>query len=219
MSQEVVDSFHKLYYDCGSWRGKTTWLGNHVLKCPLDLWVYQEIICTNKPDLIIETGTCFGGTTIFLSNILDLAGIKCNIVSIDICERPGLPRSNRITYLVGSSTKHHVLKKVVGFVRKSEKIMVILDSSHTRSHVIREMRKYGKFVTPGQYMIVEDSNINGRPVKPNYGPGPYEAISDFLNEDDSFVIDRGQEKYLLTFNPNGFLKKVKQTNMLKKSGE
>lgn len=210
--QKIIDDFHKLYYGSGMWRdGKVKWMGTSVLKCPFDLFVYQEILFKNKPDLIIETGTCYGGTTMFLANMLDIMGHSGKIVSIDVTKYSNRPTSPRITYLNGSSTKHHVLKDVRVMAKAADKIMVILDSSHSKSHVLKEMKRYGPLVSCGQYMIVEDTNINGYPVRPGWGPGPTEAVSDFLVGNDEFCIDSSLEKHLITFNPGGFLKKIKKT--------
>jgi cephalosporin hydroxylase len=85
--------------------------------------------------------------------------------------------------------------------------MVILDSDHKRDHVLAEMRAYHDLVTPGSYMIVEDTNVNGHPVWPEHGPGPMEAVELFLRENSSFQIDHRCENHLLTFNPNGFLRR------------
>ena len=40
---------------------------------------------------------------------------------------------------------------------------------------------------------------------PTYGPGPAEAIEDFLSRGDAFVVDTSKERFLLTFNPGGYL--------------
>jgi cephalosporin hydroxylase len=85
--------------------------------------------------------------------------------------------------------------------------MVILDSDHHKDHVLRELEIYSKFVTNGSYIIVEDTNINGHPVRPKFGPGPTEAVKEFLKGSRDFVIDKSREKFFLTFNPNGYLKK------------
>lgn len=66
------------------------------------------------------------------------------------------------------------------------------------------MNVYADFVTEGNYMIVEDTNINGHPVKPDYGPGPMEAVEEYMNENNKFEIDNNKEKFYMTFNPNGF---------------
>ena len=57
-------------------------------------------------------------------------------------------------------------------------------------------------------LIVEDTNINGHPVYEAFGPGPMEAVQDFLKERDDFEVDRSREKFLFSFNPGGWLRKV-----------
>ena len=88
-------------------------------------------------------------------------------------------------------------------------LLVLLDSDHSREHVLDELRAYSPLVTPGSYVIVEDTNLNGHPVWPDFGPGPMEAVDIFLSESDDFVIDTSREKFYLTWNPRGYLKRVK----------
>lgn len=207
----IVDQFHRLYYDSymfnRSW-DNTNWLGARVMKTPLDLWIYQEIIHEQKPDVIIECGTDTGGSALYLANICDLIN-KGKIITIDIEDRKGKPRHPRITYLTGSSTSDEIVAKVKGMVGREGKVLVILDSDHSKGHVLNELRIYSKIVTKGSYLIVEDSNLNGHPVSPDFGPGPMEAIQEFFKENRNFVIDKKREKFYLTFNPNGYLKRVK----------
>ena len=65
------------------------------------------------------------------------------------------------------------------------------------------------FTTRNSYMIVEDSNVNGHPIMSNWGEGPFEAVEEFLRDNDSFEIDKEREKYYMTFNPNGYLRKIR----------
>ena len=85
--------------------------------------------------------------------------------------------------------------------------MVILDSDHSRDHVLRELELYAPLVTPGCYVVVEDTNVNGHPVVPRFGPGPMEAVQEYLATTDAFEVDRSREKLLLTFNPSGYLRR------------
>jgi cephalosporin hydroxylase len=85
--------------------------------------------------------------------------------------------------------------------------MVILDSDHSRDHVLAEMRAYADLVTPGSYLIVEDTIVNGNPVAKWFGPGPMEAVDAFLAEDQRFVIDDSCEKLMFTFNHRGYLRR------------
>ncbi len=119
-----------------------------------------------------------------------------------------MPQHPRITYLVGSSTSPEILEQVKGMIPPSDRVMVILDSDHGRDHVLRELELYSDLVSPGSYMIVEDTNVNGHPVLTSHGPGPTEALEEYLRRDRRFVVDRSREKFFFTFNPGGYLRKV-----------
>jgi cephalosporin hydroxylase len=71
--------------------------------------------------------------------------------------------------------------------------------------VLAELELYGSRVSSGQYLIVEDTNLNGHPVRADFGPGPMEAVQEFLEGHPEFTPDRSREKFLLTYNPSGYL--------------
>jgi cephalosporin hydroxylase len=204
---DPVTAFHELYYDSmdKTWMD-TRWLGVRTLKCPLDLWVYQEILWETRPDLILETGTAHGGSALFLASILSQLG-SGSICTIDVADIPDRPAHPLIRYVTGSSTDPGVLSEVTELAGAAERVMVLLDSDHSAQHVARELAAYSGLVTPGCYLIVEDTNVNGRPVLPDFGPGPGEALETFLATDDRFEVDRTREKLLMTFNPGGFLRR------------
>ncbi len=203
---DIVDEFHKLYYESpDTWRN-TFWLGIPAQKCPLDLWIYQEIIFEVKPDVIIECGTYAGGSALFLASVCDFVK-RGTIITIDVEAREGRPKHKRIRYLLGSSTSKEIVDKVRGFIKARHRVMVVLDSDHSKDYVLNELRIYSKFVTRGSYLIVEDTNINGHPVLPDFGPGPMEAIQEFLSENNNFVADRSRTKFYMSFNPNGWLRR------------
>ena len=209
--QGIVQEFQKLYYNSHLFAksfGDTRWRGVATLKCPLDLWVYQEILNEVKPDWLLETGTCEGGSALFLSDMCDLLG-KGRVVTIDIEHREGRPKHPRLEYWHGSSVDAKFLEKLRSLIRPEEKVIVFLDSDHSKVHVLNELRAYQGLVSKGSYLVVEDTNINGHPVYPEFGPGPMEAVDEFLNENKDFVIDASREKFYMTFNPRGFLKKIR----------
>jgi cephalosporin hydroxylase len=204
----VVRRFHDVYCRTGgrTW-ANTFWRGTPVLKCPFDLWIYQEILFANRPSVIVETGTYRGGSAYFLASMCDLID-RGRIITIDMQEHEGRPEHPRITYLTGLSTGPEILDAVRAAIEPADTVMAILDSDHARRYVLTEMRAYAPLVSVGQYLIVEDTNINAWQEK--FIPGPLEAVNKFMSEDDSFTVDRSREKFFMTFNPAGYLRRVKE---------
>lgn len=209
----IINSFHKLYYSNGArtWNN-TFWLSIPVLKCVSDLWIFQEIIYEKRPDIIIESGTGNGGGTLFLASICDLIN-NGKIISIDLENNnhlDNLPKHNRIKYITGSSISKDTINIVKELVngKHTNNIMVILDSDHHKEHVLNELKIYCQFVTKGNYIIVEDTNLSGHPMPTDF-LGPNEAVEEFLKENKDFTIDTSRHKFYLSFNINGYLKKIK----------
>ena len=87
---------------------------------------------------------------------------------------------------------------------QGKKVLVILDSDHSKKHVLEEINIYGPMVTVGSYMIVQDTNINGHPVYPEFGPGPWEALDEFLSSNRQFQSDKNCERLMFTMHPRGY---------------
>ena len=206
LDQAAVSRAHDVFYASNAWT-QATWLGSQALKNPLDVWVYQEILAETRPDVVIETGTYRGGSAHFLASVCDLLG-SGEVVSIDVEPlREDYPQHPRITYLGGrSSTDPGVLAEVRKRIG-GRRTMIVLDSDHSQAHVDAELEAYAPLVPVGCYLIVEDSNIGQ--IRPDLMPGPLQSIESFLASRSDFVIDRDREKFLLTFNPSGYLRRVR----------
>jgi len=208
---EVVREFQDLYLRRWLEQGADTvnlsWFGHRVLKCPLDLWVYQELLVRTRPDVVIETGTKFGGSALYLAMVLDQIG-HGRVITIDIEVQPVRPEHFRISYINGSSVNTAVVEQVREEVG-GHRAMVVLDSDHHAAHVYDEMIAYSPLVQTGDYLIVEDTIVNGHPSYPDFGPGPMEAVDKFLSENDEFVIDQRCERFLMTLYPRGYLRRRK----------
>ena len=210
--QALVDRFHTFMYDItdeNSFRSFfVSWLGYGMLKWPTDLWNYQEIVVQTKPDVIVETGTHRGGSALFLASICELID-KGEVISIDTDDtyRATQPKHPRLTFLSGSSTDPNIVAEVKRRIAGRTNVFVILDSDHHCNHVLNELRIYSELVPINGYLVVEDTNVNGHPAYPEFGPGPREAVDLFLRENSYFEIDRMQERFYLTQNPCGFLRR------------
>lgn len=205
----IVDQFHLLYYHVSrrTWKD-TFYRGTRAYKCPTDMWVYQELIDDLKPGLVIETGTFRGGSALFIADRLQLAG-RGQVVTIDVDVQPNRPQHPRLTYLTGSSTDPAILAQVRERIDPALPVLVILDSDHSAGHVAAELEAYAPLVTEGSYLVVEDTNVNGHPAAPEHGPGPFEATQEFLARTEEFEVDARCERYFLTQNPQGYLKRVR----------
>ena len=206
LDRKAISRAHDVFYASNAWT-QATWLGTQALKNPLDLWVYQEILFETRPMLIVETGTYRGGSAYYLASLCDLLG-SGEVVSIDIePEREDYPQHPRITYLAGRSSIDPEVLAEVRSRADGRPTLVVLDSDHSQAHVEAELEAYAPLVPVGGYVIVEDSNI-GR-IRKDLLPGPLQAIETFLAGNDEFEVDREREKFLITFNPSGYLKRVR----------
>jgi cephalosporin hydroxylase len=212
--RKVVERFSDLYYSkLDSGRGLHTivlsWMGHELFKCPLDLWIYQELIIRERPDLIVEIGTYKGGSALYLAHMCDAVGAG-TVVSVDIDATHAAirPQHERIRYVLGSSIDPEIFASIKSVAEGKRNVMVILDGDHRCEHVLKELLLYQSLIRPGGYMIVEDTNINGHPTYPEFGPGPWEAVSLFLDTNPPFKVDRTCERFLLTMNPRGYLRRL-----------
>jgi cephalosporin hydroxylase len=187
-----------------------------------EILIVQELIWEIKPDLVIETGIARGGSLIFTASILELIG-KGNIIGIDVDIRKHNreeiekhPMFKRIKMIEGSSIDKKIVKKIFKLAERKKKILVLLDSSHTHSHVLEELKSYSPLVNKGSYVVVfdtvlEDMPKNSFPNRPwDKGDNPKTAVKEFVKKSNRFKIDIDIErKLMITSNPSGFLKCVK----------
>jgi cephalosporin hydroxylase len=210
--------FNNHYYFGNSWVGK--WRGVPVLKCPADLFTYQEILYETRPDIVIECGTANGGTAYFIASVMDMIK-NGKVLSIDITphrhpvteERDIFrPFHERIRYLQGYDD---VDIRTIGYLKKVLKahksVMVILDSDHQKEHVLKQLKIYSELVTKGHYMIVEDTNLGYSVDRKEYkNNSPLDAIKEWIVDHPEFRIDYERERQIVTANPFGYLKKTSE---------
>ncbi len=210
--KDLVERFLEFYYRAGT-APSMSYSGMPILKNPCDIWVIVELFERLRPSVVVETGTHFGGSAIYFADMLRTLGVDSSVITIDINPKWSVdPASRGVTSIVGYSTDKAVFSQVKDKISERQKLrpghtLVLLDSDHSRDNVLQEMRLYGALVSKDSYMIVEDTHVNGHPSFPSHGPGPWEAVDQFLAECQDFVPDRSCERFLLTFNPRGWLKR------------
>lgn len=208
----IANAFFRQYY--GKRIHRTTyWFGVPIQQTPTDMWMIQQIIADLRPDFLIETGTFKGGSALYYASVVQGLGLPTRIITVDIEDQ--LDRApelavfrDRVIPLIGDSVGPDTVRRIADIVG-GRPAVVLLDSLHRKDHVLKELELYAAFVPVGGYMIVFDTDLNGHPVRPEYGPGPMEAVEEFLKTDGRFVSDAARERFLLTMCPKGYLKRIK----------
>ena len=172
------------------YKNSPLWKGSIVDKHAADLVLYATEIFNSKPDWIIETGTCFGGSAIFLADMMRILNGKGKVISIDI-KAMKQPKHEYVIYIDGSCLDPATVAKVKGMI--SGKVMATFDCDHRGRHVLQEMKTYGPLVTPGMCMVVEDMyRLRGKEVTRHW---PYTIVKAFLAESKEFIDDPMWERY------------------------
>ena len=201
------------------------WLGVPAIQFPNDIIILQELIFNQRPKIIIECGIGHGGMLIFYASILKLLNIKnYRVIGIDnfikkknrkIIENH--PLSKHIKLFEVSSIDKNFFKKLknINYIKNNSKL-IILDSNHTKNHVLEELNLYSTLLKKKEYIVVMDTIIEfidkiynkGKAFKK--GNNPYNAVNDFLKKNRNFKVDKFYEnKSYLTVAKKGFLQKLK----------
>jgi len=207
--EEILGSFAKLWFEQIGFFKDSRWLGIRTLQNPMDAWVTQEIVHEVEPDFIVETGTYWGGSALHWSTVLGQVNPAGRIITIDIEDKINRARTRRawerVDFLLGSSTDPEIVAEVSRRVAGG-RVLVILDSLHTADHVYDELVAYAPLVEVGSYVIVQDTGWAD--AFPGESWPAAEGVQRFLEENDAFEVDRTRERFMLTNNAGGYLKRV-----------
>jgi len=182
---------------------KVSWMGVPFHKNVMDAWIYQELIFKIKPDVIVEIGSENGGSTLYFAHLLDCIG-KGKVISVDVSRASYSVKHDRVLEITGHSSTEWVIEKVSELC-KDKIVFINQDGGHSEDQVLRDLTNYSSLISIGSYFIIEDTLLY-----PYAGlkEGPLVAINKFLETNHNFVIDLECERYILTANPSGYLRRI-----------
>jgi len=208
---EAGTAYFQQYYDLGVWK-RQHYRGIRTLKVPTDLWNYQEIFSERRIEWVVETGSAHGGSALYFADLLELNRAPGKVITIDVSHQALQIRQHpRIEFMLASSGSEETATRVAQMLPRSRgALFMILDADHSKAHVLSELRVLSPLLRRGDYLVVEDGCVNGHPVRPEFGPGPLEAVEEFLGaHPDMFLPDTEREtKFGYTAAPRGYLIKT-----------
>jgi cephalosporin hydroxylase len=203
-----------------------SWFGRPVVQLPEDLVRIQEVIHRVEPDVIVETGIAHGGSLIFYASLCKALG-RGRVIGVDIEIRPpnrtaieNHPLASLITLIEGSSTDPEIVDRVRHLIQRDERVLVLLDSSHTKAHVLAELKAYGSLVSPDSYIVATDGIMGELSDVPGGEPewvwdNPSQAAIEFAASDPRFALqeppfpfNEGQIDERVTYWPSAYLRRL-----------
>ncbi len=178
-----------------------SWMGRPIIQLPEDMIRTQEVIWNVKPDVIIETGIAHGGSLIYNASLCKAMG-KGRVIGVDIEIRPHNrkaikthPMYDLITMIEGSSTDPEIVSQVKSLIVPGERVLVILDSNHTKGHVADELEAYSDLVAPGSYIVATDGIMRDLHDVPRGEPDwdsnhPTAAAREFAESHPEFTVEQ-----------------------------
>jgi cephalosporin hydroxylase len=184
-----------------------TWLGRPIIQHPEDLVRFQEVVWDIKPDIIVETGVAHGGSLILSASLLRAMNNGRKVIGVDIEIRS----HNRaaieahvlaplIALIEGDSVAPSTLARVKALIRPSDKVLVVLDSNHSKRHVAAELEAYHDLVTPGSYIVATDGimqSVFDAPLGREEwrADNPAAAARDFAAAHSDFLLERPRWRF------------------------
>lgn len=180
------------------------WCGVPIIRLPDDIILLQEIVFALRPASIIETGIARGGSLILNASLMEICGVTPRVLGIDlhIFDHAKLAiaqskYSSMIELVQCDSTSDVARQTVEEFVRKSGSqtpCLLILDSNHSHSHVLNELRTLTTCLPIGSIVVVADTIISEMPSE-HYSDRPWDktknplsALKEFLATVPNFEV-------------------------------
>ena len=203
-----------------------TWMGRPLIQLPEDVLRIQEVIFDLKPDFVVETGVAHGGSLVLYASLMEAMG-HGRVIGVDIEIRPhnrtGIekhPLSKRIDLIEGSSTDPEIVKQVKARIPANSKVLVILDSDHSKGHVRRELECYQDIVSVESYMVATDGimilahdvprgNLKWDHDNPTAAAAEFAQMhANFIIEQPGWKFNESELKNNITHWPGAWLKRI-----------
>lgn len=183
-----------------------------MVKIEEDLERYKRVIADVGVSTVLELGTFSGKSAAWFA---ERPGVQ-RVVTVDVnpqLDDATLDRWGRkVDWLRGSSTHAAVVSWIYDAIPEID--LLILDSDHSRPHVLHEMKLYAGLVRPGGAMVVEDTILHWMDAceRAHYDGDPFQAVGDWLSSDEGDKWehwDDVNEMFDVSMHIDGWLRRIR----------
>jgi cephalosporin hydroxylase len=157
-----------------------SYAGVPLSKFPEDLRVYEHLLWSDRPNVVIEIGTQYGGSALwFRDRLRTLASYGLlsdfRVVTVDIEADRARPYLNdadpsweeRISVVSGDVCDHTLPDRIAKILPHAPRCFVVEDSAHTYATTMAALTGFARFVLPGGFFVVEDGCVDIKPMRVN----------------------------------------------------
>lgn len=190
-----------------SWNQKYSytfsWMGRPIIQHPEDMLRMQEVVYSLKPTIIIETGVAHGGSLIYSASLLKSMGCtNAKVIGVDIEIRPhnrtAIEKHELNSYIrlvEGDSVDTSIIKEAVKDITAKDTVLIILDSNHTKAHVLAELEAYYPYVSLNSYIVATDGLMQDLHDVPRgqthwKNDNPVAAVKEFISRHPEFIVEQ-----------------------------
>jgi cephalosporin hydroxylase len=201
------------------------WCGVPIIRLPDDIMLIQEIIFELKPSCVVETGIARAGSLLLNASLMEIAGIPPAVLGIDIQIFPHAREvvetsryAMNIQLFESDSTSEESVQAVRQFVIAQKghgPVLLVLDSNHVHSHVLKELTCLTPLLPSGSITIVADTIVESMPShlyenRPwGQGNNPLTALHEFLKNNHEWeVASKWRRRGLLSEFHDGVIQKL-----------
>lgn len=185
--------------------------GIRMLKHPIEIALYMQLLWEQKPGTVIEIGSHSGGTAVWIGDMLNTFGLPGRVVSIDLIPPTPPYCPANVTFRKGNANDLGRVLTTDLFATLSRPWLIIEDASHQYTDTLAVLQFFDRFLRRGEYIVVEDASVSEVGDDARFNGGPARAIVQFMcDRGHDYEIDSKYCDFFgrnVTGNPNGYLRK------------
>jgi cephalosporin hydroxylase len=149
------------------------WRGLPLMKNVFDFAMYPALLAELRPRTVFEIGSGPGASAAWFADSLALCGVEARIHSVDLVkvemEHP------RVSFYRGDCFEPELLFAPELLRAEPHPWLVVEDAHH---NVAAVLERFHNFLAPGDYLVVEDSDVKREAIRQFLGAHPGDYLVD-----------------------------------------